>query len=59
MIGVAVASAGPNPSHLHILLQADNHAITLSFNFYRMDALSDTQPTVLQHWKMDIDMKVH
>jgi len=30
-------------------LQTDNHTITSSLNFYRLDALPDTQPTVSKH----------
>jgi len=30
-------------------LQTDNHTNTSSFNFYRPDALPDTQPTVSKH----------
>jgi len=30
-------------------LQTDNHASTSSLNFYRLDALSDTQPKVSKH----------
>ena len=32
-------------------LQTDNHANTSSLNFYRPDALADTQPTVSKHWR--------
>jgi len=40
-----VASAGPYAKHLHL---APNryHASTSPLNFYRPDALPDTQPTV-------------
>ena len=31
-------------------LQTDNHINTSSFNFYRPDALLDTQATVSKHW---------
>jgi len=40
--------------HMQIIctsLQADNHASTSSLNFYRLDALPDTQPTVSKHWR--------
>jgi len=30
-------------------LQTDNHANTSPFNFYRLDALPDAQPTVSMH----------
>ena len=33
------------------LLQTDNHTNAPSFNFYRLDALPDTQPTVSKHWR--------
>jgi len=33
------------------LLQTDNHASTLSLNFYRPDALPDVQQTVSKHWQ--------
>jgi len=35
--------------HMHTIvtsLQTDNHTNTSSLNFYRLDALPDTQPTV-------------
>jgi len=41
-----VISAGPHANHL---LQTDNHTSTLSLNFYRLDALPDTQPMVSKH----------
>jgi len=31
------------------LLQTDNHAITSSLNFYRLDARPDAKPTVSKH----------
>jgi len=31
--------------------QTDNHTNTSSLNFYRPDALPDTQPTVSKHWR--------
>ena len=34
-----------------ILLQTDNHNNTSSLDFYRPDALPDTQPTVSKHWR--------
>jgi len=40
------------PDHLQItctLLQTDNHAYTSSIKFYRLNALSDTQPTVSKY----------
>ena len=33
------------------LLQRDNHTSTVLLNFYRLDALSDAQPTVSKHWR--------
>jgi len=43
MMGVwgPVALAGPHANNLHL----DNHTNTLSLNFYRPNALHDTQPT--------------
>jgi len=32
-------------------LQTDNHTDTSSLNFYRPDALPDSQPTVSKHWR--------
>jgi len=32
-------------------LQTDNHTYTSSFNFYRLHALPDDQPTVQKHWR--------
>ena len=32
-------------------LQTDNHTKTPSLNFYRPDALPDTQPTASKHWR--------
>jgi len=43
---MAVAPAGP---YLNLALYTDNHASTSSMNFYRPDALTDDQPTVLKH----------
>jgi len=48
--GVAVESAGPY-AIICTLLQTDNHASTSSLNFYRPDAVPDTQPAVSKHWK--------
>jgi len=31
-------------------LQTDNHASTSSLNFYKLDSLPDTQPTVSKHY---------
>jgi len=58
--GVAVASAGPFANHLHLAprLQTDNHASTLSLNFYRPDVLSDAQVTVSKHWRQQYTLKV-
>ena len=42
------------PDHMQIiciLLQIDNHANTLSLDFYRSDALPDAQPTTPRHWE--------
>jgi len=38
-------------------LQTDNHASTLSLDFYELEALPDAQPTVLKHW-MQQDLSV-
>jgi len=35
-------------------LQTDNHTNTSSLNFYRPDALPDTQPTASKHWRQCI-----
>jgi len=46
--------------HMQIIctsLQTDNHASIPSLNFYRLDALPDTQPTVLNHWYVHADTK--
>jgi len=50
---MAVASAGPYANHFapNSRLKTDNHASNSSLNFYRPDALSDAQPTVLKHWR--------
>jgi len=42
---VAVASAGPYASHFH-LPETGNYTSTSLLNFYRQNALHDTQPTV-------------
>ena len=39
----AVVSAGPSANNLQL---APDHTNTSSLNFYRLDALPDTQPTV-------------
>ena len=34
--------------------QTDNHTNTISFSFYRPDALSDAQPTLSKHWRHNV-----
>jgi len=44
--------------HMQVIctsLQTDSHASTSSLNFYRLDALSDAQPTVSKHWRQMSD----
>ena len=50
MMGIwgPVALAGPHANKLHL----DNHTNTLSLNFYRPNALHDTQPTESKHMKL-------
>jgi len=47
-LGDEVASAGPYANNLH-LTPDDNHNSTSSLDFYRLDALPDTEPTVSKH----------
>jgi len=42
-----LASAGPYANNLR--LAPDSHTNTSALNFYRPDALLDTQPTVSEH----------
>jgi len=46
--GVAVASAGPSfaPRSSQITIPAPHHSM-----FYRLDALTDAQPTVSEHYE--------
>jgi len=40
--------------HMQIIytsLQTDNHASTLSLNFFRLNAFPDDQQTVSKHWR--------
>ena len=42
-----------NMQTIYTLHQTDNHTNTSSFNFYRLDALPGSQPTVSKHRRQD------
>jgi len=47
--------------HMQIIctsLQRDNHTNTSLLNFYRPDALPDAQPTLLNHWRPEIQLQL-
>jgi len=48
---VTVASAGPHALHYTQVTTIS----TSSLNFYRLDTLPVTQPTVSEHWKQQRD----
>jgi len=50
MMGIAVASAEPYASYLHFAPE-DNQASTAHSDFYKPDAIPDTQPTAAKHWR--------